>query len=132
MVLKYKPRKEQEDILDFVKASVNNKNKFILIDAPVGIGKSYAAMLISNYFQEKNKNNKVDIITNTKILQEQYIDDFPFINNLSGKNNYTCEGFHTSCDDGKELRDLDYSRCELYNYNNYCCWRCIGEWCNGW
>lgn len=113
MVLKYKPRKEQEDILDFVKASVNNKNKFILIDAPVGIGKSYAAMLISNYFQEKNKNNKVDIITNTKILQEQYIDDFPFINNLSGKNNYTCEGFHTSCDEGKELRDLDYSRCEL-------------------
>ncbi len=102
--LKYKPRKEQLEILDFFSDSVKSGKKFITIDAPTGIGKSYAIMMMIQWFLDnKDPNAKFDILTNTKLLQTQYIKDFPFLNSLKGKENYYCRQHKCSCDEGQEI-----------------------------
>lgn len=115
--LKYEPREEQVKIKNFVIDSVQQGKKNILIDAPVGIGKSFAAMMIIDYFMTKKKLPKFDLITNSKILQSQYFEDFDFINNLWGANNYACNRYECSCETGKELAKLNQSKCEDCPYD---------------
>ena len=59
--LKYEPRDEQIKIRDFVIDSVQQGKKNILIDAPVGIGKSFAAMMIIAHFMKTKKYSKFDL-----------------------------------------------------------------------
>lgn len=116
--LKYQPRKEQRQILNFFSECVNNENKFILIDAPVGIGKSFSVIMMANWYRKNiNPHAKFDIITNSKILQSQYTDDFEFINSLWGKANYKCEALGSTCEEGKELKGLLGSKCENCPYD---------------
>lgn len=103
--LKYKPRKEQIQMLEFAKKSINNGNKFILLDSPTGVGKSYMVMMFANWYMNYigNEDTKFDIITETKILENQYINDFNFISDLRGKSNYHCDKYDTDCEKGMEI-----------------------------
>ena len=91
--LKYDPRPQQNEILDFVKESIlTEESKFMMLDAPTGIGKSYAAVMIADWYtKEVNNDAKIDILTNSKILQDQYTKDFSFIASLKGSNSYWCK-----------------------------------------
>lgn len=69
--------------------------KHVIIEAPTGIGKSAIAYTIHKALNEINmivnkKEIRSRIITSTKNLQDQYIKEFPEIDNLMGKTNYTC------------------------------------------
>jgi ATP-dependent DNA helicase DinG len=78
--LKYEPRPQQIEILEFVKTSIESDTKFVMIDAPTGVGKSYAAVMIADWYSsDVNPDAKIDILTNSKILQDQYTRDFDFI-----------------------------------------------------
>ena len=45
--LDFEPRPQQLEILNFVKQSIEeDEKKFIMIDAPTGVGKSFAAVMI--------------------------------------------------------------------------------------
>ena len=102
--LKFKPREQQIDMLNFTKKSINNGKKFILLNAATGSGKSYYTIMVSNWYKTYvNKSAKFDIITNSKILQEQYKKEFDFINDLRGQSNYKCDRHNTDCRTGKEL-----------------------------
>jgi Rad3-related DNA helicase len=103
--LKFKPRPQQIEIFNLVKKSINNGKKFILLNSPTGSGKSYFAMMFMNWYRNYcNQNSpKFDIITNSKILQQQYKDEFDFIDDLRGQSNYKCMRHHTDCRSGKEL-----------------------------
>ncbi len=46
--LKFSPREQQTQILEFVQNEIESGKKFIMIDAPTGVGKSYAAIMISD------------------------------------------------------------------------------------
>ena len=52
---KYTPRQEQTDALNFIiKTKTENPDtKFFLLNMPVGIGKSHAAMMISDFYISK-------------------------------------------------------------------------------
>lgn len=105
--LKYKPRQTQLDILKFTEDSIKQNKKYILIDSPVGTGKSFAVMMLMDWYrQHYNPNAVFDILTNSKILQEQYTRDFEFINSLWGKENYHCESHNCNCAMGKEHNEL--------------------------
>ena len=70
--LKYEPRPQQQQILDFVKNSIGGGKKFMMIDAPTGVGKSYAAVIIAEWYRKSiDKNARIDVLTNTKLLQDQ-------------------------------------------------------------
>ena len=74
------PRQAQVEGLNFFKESIENDKKFILYNLPTGIGKSYLVMMIADWFlKNKNQGAKFDIITNSKLLQEQYTNDFDFL-----------------------------------------------------
>ncbi len=112
---KYKPRKEQREALDFIETEYNrNKlNKFFLLNLPTGSGKSHLALMIANWYKKNvNKTAKFDIITNSKILQDQYSDAYNSIANLKGKENYECNTYTCSCAQGAEFNRLNKTTCE--------------------
>jgi len=112
------PRKQQIDALEFCKKSINVGKKNILMGLPTGSGKSYFVIMFANWYRNYiNNSAKFDIITNTKILQEQYINDYPFIENLKGTSNYYC-GYHkTNCSEGKEMNRILKRICKNCPYD---------------
>jgi ATP-dependent DNA helicase DinG len=102
--LKYKPREQQIKMLELTKKSINSGKKNILLNAPTGSGKSFYTIMLANFYKNYiNSSAKFDIITNSKLLQQQYKDEFEFINDLRGQSNYKCSRHNTDCRTGKEL-----------------------------
>lgn len=111
--LRYDPRPQQIEILDFVKKSIDNDKKFMMIDAPTGVGKSYAAVMISDWYsKEVNPDAKIDILTNSKILQDQYTKDFEFISSIKGSNSYWCRSNLMNCGESKQFNKLKKKKCQ--------------------
>lgn len=103
--IKYTPKDYQIDVLDFIKKSILSGKKNILINSATGTGKSFiVSSMFSNWYRNHvNESARFDILTNSKILQDQYIKDFDFINIYKGKSNYYCNIFNCQCDIGKDL-----------------------------
>lgn len=115
--LKFSPRPQQTQILDFVKSVFKSEKKFAFIDAPTGVGKSYAAVMISDWYRKEiNSKAKIDILTNTKLLQDQYVKDFSFMANLKGKNNYWCRRNNMGCGDSLILNKTSDKKCQICPY----------------
>lgn len=117
----YKPRKEQKDAIDFIDSEYksNPLNKFFLLNLPVGVGKSHLALMIADWFRKNvDRVSKVDIITNSKILQNQYADTYESIADLKGKENYECEQYACSCVQGSEFNRLNKTSCESCPYSS--------------
>lgn len=118
---KYKPRKEQQEALDFIDGQFNADplKKFFLLNLPVGTGKSHLALMISEWYRKNvDRRARVDIITNSKILQDQYADTYKSISDLKGKDNYECEQYSCSCAQGAEFNKLNKTTCETCPYSN--------------
>jgi hypothetical protein len=117
---KYKPRKEQKEALSFIDSEYqkNKLNKFFLLNLPVGSGKSHLALMIADWYRKNvAKTARVDIITNSKILQDQYADTYESISDLKGKENYECESYSCSCAQGAEFNRLNKTACESCPYS---------------
>ncbi len=117
---KYKPRKEQKEALDFIAKTIKEKplNKLFLLNLPTGVGKSYLSLMISDFYKKNvNKAARVDIITNSKLLQDQYSNSFESINDLKGKENYECVSYACSCAQGSEFSRLNKTTCEACPYS---------------
>lgn len=86
------PNPGQMEAIDEVIFSIyEGRKKHIIIEAPTGIGKSAAAVTIHRVMKAiLQKRFRTTIITSTKGLQDQYKAQFPGIDNLMGKTNYTC------------------------------------------
>lgn len=114
-------RKEQTECLDFVFDKIENDpiKKFFLLDLPTGVGKSILALsIVQRYLKEIDSGAKFDILTESKILQKQYADDFNSISNLWGRNTYSCSQFSCSCEQGKEFQKLSKTKCDDCPYDN--------------
>ena len=81
--IRYIPKDYQIDALDFLKKSIMSGKRYCLLNLPTGTGKSFisVAMFANWYKNFVNSSAKFDILTNSKILQQQYLKDFEFINN---------------------------------------------------
>lgn len=114
-LLKYTPRDEQKNCIDFINAEYlkDKESKFFLLDLPVGVGKSHLALMIADwYLKTVNGGAKIDIITNSKILQDQYCNTYESITDLKGKENYYCEQYSCSCAQGGEFNRLNKTKCD--------------------
>ena len=77
------PREGQREIIEKIIDAYESGKKYVILDAPCGIGKSVIGYSIAKYF------NSSFILTSQKILQNQYYNDFK-IPYVLGRNNYTC------------------------------------------
>jgi Rad3-related DNA helicase len=120
-LLKYNPRREQQETLDFIDAEYkkNPLNKFFLLNLPVGTGKSHLALMLADWYRKNaNRMARVDIITNSKLLQDQYANTYDSICDLKGKENYECEEYACSCAQGAEFARLNKTSCESCPYSS--------------
>jgi Rad3-related DNA helicase len=117
---RYTSRVEQDNAIAYIKRVLEKKpdNKFFLMNLPTGSGKSHLAMMISDYYSSAvNKTAGIDVVTPSKLLQDQYSDEYKSINNLKGINNYKCKEYECSCASGKEFNKLNKTKCEECPYD---------------
>ena len=118
---KFNPRRQQSEAIDFIDQQFKKDptTKFFLLDMPVGTGKSYLALMIADWYKKsKNRMARVDIITNSKILQDQYSSTYESIADLKGKENYECSSYACSCAQGAEFNRLNKTSCESCPYSS--------------
>lgn len=114
----YTPRPSQIDILNNIETALKQKEKYIIVQAPTGCGKSHIVATLAQYSKDINKefislveSNKLFeraddrythekeieqhkggsyVLTTTKHLQNQYEAIFNDVHLLKGKQNYKC------------------------------------------
>ena len=87
-------REGQREIIESIIKHYKSGKKYVVLNAPTGIGKSAIGYAVSKYF------GTAYIMTSQKILQEQYYNDFgiPYV---LGKANYKCQiNKQLTCDFG--------------------------------
>ena len=77
-------RPQQQKAIEQAVEAYKHK-KIIVLEGPCGSGKSAIIMTLANYF------GSAHILTPLKVLQTQYLTDFPSVADSRGKGNYTCE-----------------------------------------
>ena len=105
-------RPMQREVLEQVEAALRESKKFIILEAPVGFGKSAIAASLCNHL------GSAYLLTSTKQLQDQYSADFGFPV-VIGKSNFTClvptsSGKHLPCSMGRCEADWKLSDCPHY------------------
>lgn len=111
------PRPQQEELLDFTINAIKENKKYTMIDAPTGSGKSFFTVMFMDWFKKNyDPYATFDILTDSKILQEQYTNDYDFMNSLWGKGSYECEKHQTDCATGMEFCKLQGEHCEHCPY----------------
>ena len=97
------PRETQQFIQEWIQ-QLDPSIKYILLEIPVGGGKSPIALNLSGWFSQSFGSSY--ILTPQKVLQKQYEESFEkhLLHSLYGKNNYTCEPKGTNCEVGGLLK----------------------------
>lgn len=109
----FKPRKEQSDALKFINDSYNEDNnlKYFLLNLPTGVGKSHLGLMICDwYLTNVNPKGNIDIITNNKLLEDQYVEMYSSIYDLKGRANYHCHVYNVNCAEGLEFDKLNKNK----------------------
>lgn len=105
-------RPSQKEVLDQVEAAISQSKKFVVLEAPVGFGKSAIAASLCRHL------GSAYLLTSTKQLQGQYSSDFGFTV-VTGKSNFTClvptsSGKNLPCNKGRCEVDWKLSECPHY------------------
>jgi Rad3-related DNA helicase len=119
--LKYKPNEQQIESLNFIKNSITTGKRFIMNNLSTGVGKSYLIIMFANWYRNyinTNDDVKIDVLTNSKVLQEQYLKDFSFIKNYKGQSNYYCSTYNCDCKTARELCKIMKNKCNSCPYDN--------------
>ena len=89
---KYAPRNSQIRLINKINWAIGEGYKNIILEAGTGTGKSAIATTLANMYDDSY------ILTMTKQLQEQYLDDFSdMLVEIKGKSNYPCN-YRGNCD----------------------------------
>ena len=96
----FTPRKNQIQALEWIE---QQDAKYIILELPVGSGKSLLGLNLSKYLSRGQGNSFV--LTPQRILQDQYEKDFSkngkkFLASLHGKGNYKCKSKKATCNVG--------------------------------
>jgi len=95
------PRPKQVEALKWLQAQ---EAKYVLLEAPVGVGKSAIGVCYSAWLHQGKGSSY--ILTPQRILQEQYERSFDagILASLYGKGNYSCRSKNTTCDIGSLVK----------------------------
>ncbi|KZX10253.1 helicase C-terminal domain-containing protein [Methanobrevibacter filiformis] len=108
------PREGQLEIISEIDNAIKNGYKYIVLEAGTGTGKSVIAATLAKIY------NPSFILTMTKQLQEQYINDFGNLGfqAVKGRNNFKClDKLQNLSRTSKDLNCDSGSCMERYNFN---------------
>lgn len=89
---KYNPRNSQIKLINEINHAIKKGFKNIILEAGTGIGKSAIATTLANMYEDSY------ILTMTKQLQDQYLNDFEnMLVEIKGRGNYKCN-YNGNCD----------------------------------
>ena len=77
-------RSGQREILEAARAAFEGGKRFVVVEAPTGTGKSAIGVTMAR------EAATAFVVTAQKVLQEQYLRDFPDIALMKGRSNYPC------------------------------------------
>lgn len=77
-------REGQREALDRAREAFAAGHRFVVVEAPTGSGKSAIAVTLAR------EARSAYILTGQKILQDQYVRDFPDLAVMKGRSNYPC------------------------------------------
>lgn len=104
-------RTEQKQVLEQISDNWEDK-KYIILELGTGVGKSGIAKTVANWSKD------AFIVTDTKQLQQQYLDDFERENNIAsikGRANYQCNrNPRLNCENGPcnlKMQDIKIQSC---------------------
>ncbi|MDA4134077.1 MAG: ATP-dependent DNA helicase [Thaumarchaeota archaeon] len=105
-------RRFQRETLEEIEKAVASRKKFVMLEAPVGFGKSALAAALCNHL------GSAYIVTSTKQLQDQYVSDFGYAV-VKGKPNFRClvpttMGLELPCSKGRCEVDWKLTDCSHY------------------
>lgn len=90
------PREGQLETISEIVEAIGLGYKYIVLEAGTGTGKSAIAATLASMYDSSY------ILTVTKQLQNQYIDDFSNFKIVKGRKNFQCRhSINQSCDEGK-------------------------------
>ena len=103
-------RPHQEEAIKKAIEEIENGTETILINAPVGFGKSIVGYCVAKYLQEQGEQSY--IYTKTTFLQDQYLRDFKDVKTAMGRANFEClmaGDYNYMCDFGMCKQHNKYS-----------------------
>ncbi len=77
-------RAGQREALEGAREAFEAGKRFVVVEAPTGAGKSAIAVALAR------EARSAYVLTNQKILQDQYVNDFPDLAVMKGRSNYDC------------------------------------------
>ncbi|MBA2858658.1 Rad3-related DNA helicase [Methanococcus maripaludis] len=86
-------RKYQQEKIEEILGHISNGKKIIVLNAPTGAGKSLYNISVGSILNSLNENNNAFVLTSTKMLQNQYSDEFPEVRVIKGRANYFCKSW---------------------------------------
>ena len=96
------PRTDQLETISEIIDAVSRGYKYIVLEAGTGTGKSAVAATLSSIYDSSY------ILTVTKQLQDQYLEDFAGLSLVKGRKNFTCrKDLSHSCDEGKCILEAE-------------------------
>jgi ATP-dependent DNA helicase DinG len=119
-------RAAQEQILQAAERLVAENKKFLIVEAPTGVGKSGIAMALASWAKTLPLKNPLTqsgayILSPQKTLTKQYMNDFEDngLVELKGKSNYYCATHDTDCDSAAIINNSSKE-----GDNRSCCEQC--------
>ena len=101
-------RPHQKEVIEKIIGCIDDGTETILLNAPVGAGKSLIGYCVAKYLQEQGDSSY--IYTRTTFLQDQYLRDFKDIRTAMGRGNFEC----LMSEDGYTC---DYGVCKQRKYS---------------
>ncbi len=103
-------RPGQREALDAARSAYARGKRFVVIEAPTGAGKSGIAVTLAREAKQAY------ILTAQKILQDQYIRDFPDLAVVKGRSNYPCLVMDTHAGAAPCLAGKKFPACDDCTY----------------
>ena len=91
-----KPRPDQLETISQIIEAIDKGYKYIILEAGTGTGKSAIAYTLTSIYETSY------ILTVTKQLQNQYLEDFSNFKLVKGRKNFSCKQYlNQNCSEGK-------------------------------
>lgn len=82
-------RPGQYEAIEQIVDVMQSNEKYIILNAPVGVGKSLIGYVLAKILEEDGRHTYM--YTKTKMLQDQYVKDFEDVKLVKGRSNFLCE-----------------------------------------